>query len=149
MLVLLAMACIRHTSPAKELEAVDSLLSSHPDSAYSLLCRLDSAAVASERDSALFHLLWAEARYKNFFDDTVDTDIASAARFFEKSGDRHNLMRALYYRAVILRNKGDHGNAMICLRHAIENADTASRTDIFYLAKIYQALSELQQLIKL
>lgn len=129
---------------ADGLAAIDSLLQTDPDSAYTLLERYERSRLGTHRDSAMFRLLWAEGRDKTFRDDTVADGITPAVDFFRHIGDRRNLMRSLFYQGRIHQNAGTYGAAMIAFHDGLENADS---TDILYRAKLHTSASEVASAI--
>ena len=120
---------------------IDAMLVTNPDSAYGLLLDFDTTLLTTDRDKAMFDLLWAEARDKTFHDDTVAERISRAAQVFGKLEDSRNQMRALYYKGRILQNAEAYGSAVVTFLDALELADT---TENYYIAKIYWALSEAE-----
>ncbi len=141
-LLVAACGCSRQssTSPAEKMLAViDSLLTVRPDSALRLVEMFPDSLLRTSRDTALFRLMRAEARYKNFIDDTSEVEISAAARHFVESGDLRNAMRSLFAQGCILRNAGESGEAISTFLEAENMADT---TDHFYLGKIYAAMRE-------
>lgn len=129
---------------ADGLAAIDSLLQTDPDSAYTLLELYERSRLVTPRDSAMFRLLWAEGRDKTFRDDTVADGITPAVDFFRHIGDRRNLMRSLFYQGRIHQNAGTYGAAMIAFHDGLENADS---TDILYRAKLHTSASEVASAI--
>lgn len=124
---------------ADGLTAIDSLLQTDPDSAYTLLERYERSRLVTPRDSAMFRLLWAEGRDKTFRDDTVADEITRAVDFFRHIGDRRNLMRSLYYLGRIRQNAKSYGAAIIAFQEGLENADS---TELLYRGKLHTAASE-------
>ena len=79
-----------------KLEAIEQNIQDHPDSCLILLegIRHSKHRSLSERDSAYFILLEAEARYKAAYDDTINTRLPYAIRYYEKEQDINKLGRA-------------------------------------------------------
>lgn len=79
-----------------KLEAIEQNIQDHPDSCLMLLegIRHSKHRTLSERDSAYFILLEAEARYKAAYDDTINTRLPYAIRYYEKEQDINKLGRA-------------------------------------------------------
>lgn len=125
---------------ADGLAAIDSLLQTDPDSAYTLLELYERSRLVTPRDSAMFRLLWAEGRDKTFRDDTVADGITPAVDFFRKDGDRRNLMRSLFYQGRIRQNAKSYGAAMIAFQEGLENADSS---ELLYRGKLHTATSEV------
>jgi len=133
--------CDRGESLAHGIREIDAMLVTDPDSAYGLLIDFDTTLLTTDRDKAMFDLLWAEARDKTFHDDTVAERISRAAQVFGNLEDSRNQMRALYYKGRILQNAEAYGSAVVTFLDALELADT---TENYYIAKIYWALSEVE-----
>ncbi|MGN0238130.1 MAG: tetratricopeptide repeat protein [Lepagella sp.] len=79
-----------------KLEAIEQNIQDHPDSCLMLLegIRHSKHRSLSERDSAYFILLEAEARYKAAYDDTINTRLPYAIHYYEKEQDINKLGRA-------------------------------------------------------
>ena len=130
--------CTKERYYDPELLAIDTLLQTRPDSAYIRLEQFDTKRLTHKSDSALYALLNAEARYKNYIDDTASSTLKKAEEFFRSENDSYNLMRTLYYKGLICQNKGSNGEALVAFDEALENADNSQ---LFYKAHLYQAIA--------
>lgn len=129
--------CTKERYYDPELLAIDTLLQTRPDSAYIRLEQFDTKRLTHKSDSALYALLNAEARYKNYIDDTASSTLKKAEEFFRSEKDSYNLMRTLYYKGLICQNKGSNGEALVAFDEALENADNSHP---LYKGKIYSAI---------
>lgn len=114
----------------------EELMEERPDSALAMLCAIDSAAIDNAGRRALHGLLMAEARYKNFIDETDDSMIAASAAYFGRKGDDRRLMRARFIQAKIQFNNSDYTHSIVSALKAEKLAKQDS--DNLYLARIYE-----------
>lgn len=118
------------------LASAEELMEERPDSALAMLCAIDSTAIDNAGRRALHGLLMAEARYKNFIDETDDSIIAASAAYFGRKGDDRRLMRARFIQAKIQFNNSDYTHSIVSALKAEKLAKQDS--DNLYLARIYE-----------
>lgn len=118
------------------LASAEELMEERPDSALAVLCAIDSTAIDNAGRRALHGLLMAEARYKNFIDETDDSIIAASAAYFGRKGDDRRLMRARFIQAKIQFNNSDYTHSIVSALKAEKLAKQSS--DNLYLARIYE-----------
>ena len=123
------------------------MVQQHPDSALLELVRLDSlldaGAVHLEGDAqhARYALLKTQTHDKNWIDDTSDSLILRAVRYYDEHGSKREQMLAHYYHGAIFRNARDYGAAFVAYRQAESLA--LELEDSHYLSLIYGNLSSL------
>lgn len=118
------------------LASAEELMEERPDSAFAVLCAIDSTAIDNAGRRALHGLLMSEARYKNFIDETDDSIIAASAAYFGRKGDDRRLMRARFIQAKIQFNNSDYTHSIVSALKAEKLAKQDS--DNLYLARIYE-----------
>lgn len=118
------------------LASAEELMEERPDSAFTVLCAIDSTAIDNAGRRALHGLLMSEARYKNFIDETDDSIIAASAAYFGRKGDDRRLMRARFIQAKIQFNYSDYTHSIVSALKAEKLAKQDS--DNLYLARIYE-----------
>ena len=123
------------------LASAEELMEERPDSALAVLCAIDSTAIDNAGRRALHGLLMAEARYKNFIDETDDSIIAASAAYFGRKGDDRRLMRARFIQAKIQFNNSDYTHSIVSALKAEKLAKQDS--DNLYLARIYEHISDI------
>ena len=123
------------------LASAEELMEERPDSAFAVLCAIDSTAIDNAGRRALHGLLMSEARYKNFIDETDDSIIAASAAYFGRKGDDHRLMRARFIQAKIQFNNSDYTHSIVSALKAEKLAKQDS--DNLYLARIYDHISDI------
>ena len=129
------------------LDRIEQVVEQHPDSAILELVRLDSlldaGAVHLEGDAqhARYALLKTQTHDKNWIDDTSDSLILRAVRYYDEHGSKREQMLAHYYHGAIFRNARDYGAAFVAYRQAESLA--LELEDSHYLSLIYGNLSSL------
>ena len=129
------------------LDRIEQVVQQHPDSALLELVRLDSlldaGAVHLEGDAqhARYALLKTQTHDKNWIDDTSDSLILRAVRYYDEHGSKREQMLAHYYHGAIFRNARDYGAAFVAYRQAESLA--LELEDSHYLSLIYGNLSSL------
>lgn len=123
------------------LASAEELMEERPDSAFAVLCTIDSTAIDNAGRRALHGLLMSEARYKNFIDETDDSIIAASAAYFGRKGDDRRLMRSRFIQAKIQFNNSDYTHSIVSALKAEKLAKQDS--DNLYLARIYDHIADI------
>ena len=87
-LFLIMGACNNHPQAPILLE-VEKIIEEQPDSALSILNKVENINQLSEKDHATYCLLLTQAQDLNYITHTSDSLIKIAATYFEKSNDKH------------------------------------------------------------
>lgn len=140
--VLLAFVSCQSRPEAALLDAAESLLSSQPDSAYSLLCGIDGAALpAGSELQARYALLFTQAQYKTYNDPADDSLITLAADYYEAHGDEEEKFYAYLYQGLFRYLFGEHEKSSLSLIRAMANC--ASVDDPYSKGKMYATLAQI------
>ena len=137
-LSLILSACNKgNPTVSRSLDRIESLVEEHSDSALLELERLDSLmeAVAvridDEQQQARYALLKTQTHDKNYIDETNDSLIQTAVRYYDEHGDEHKQMLAHFYLGSIRRNAQRYADAFTTFGSAEQLAlradDTAYR----------------------
>ena len=147
-LCLLLSACRSgNREAAASLDRIEQVVEQHPDSALSELVRLDSlldagaVRIEGDRQMARYALLKTQTHDKNWIDDTSDSLILRAVRYYDEHGSKQEQMLAHFYHGAIFRNAKDYGAAFVAYRQAESLA--LELEDSHYLSLIYGNLSSL------
>lgn len=112
-LLTLALACCnRHNGIDNKLNLADSLMTAKPDSALSVLNKVDISHLTSRKVSARYALLKSMALDKNNIDTTTFDVLQPAIDYYLVHGNADEQLRTLYYRGRIYQNQGDDDAAM-------------------------------------
>ena len=129
------------------LDRIEQVVQQRPDSALFELNRLDSlidsgaVSIEGDRQMARYALLKTQTHDKNWIDDTNDSLILRAVRYYDEHGSRREQMLAHFYHGAIFRNATDYGAAFVAYRQAEQLA--LELDDDHYLSLIYGNLSAL------
>ena len=101
------------------LDRIEQVVQQRPDSALFELNRLDSlidvgaVSIEGERQMARYALLKTKTHDKNWIDDTNDSLILRAVRYYDEHGSKRERMLAHFYHGSIFRNAEDYNQAII------------------------------------
>ena len=126
LLAVLATQLLPGCAPSPErsrLEQIEAIIDEHPDSAMTLLDSVDTAALRSDRDRALYGMLLTEALDKNHQNPANDSLITSAINYFADKGDSRREMIATYYGARVQYLNNDFSHAIVRFFRAKEIAE--------------------------
>ena len=145
---LLFMSC-RQGNPVADqsLDRIEQVVQQRPDSALIELVHLDSlldagaVSIEGERQMARYALLKTQTHDKNYIDDTSDSLILRAVRYYDDHGSDRERMLAHFYHGAIFRNAKNYGAAFFAYRQAEQFA--LALDDNHYLSLIYGNLFTL------
>ena len=129
------------------LDRIEQVVQQRPDSALIELVHLDSlldagaVSIEGDRQMARYALLKTQTHDKNWIDDTNDSLILRAVRYYDEHGSKREQMLAHFYHGAIFRNAKDYGAAFFDYRQAESLA--LELDDNHYLSRIYGNLSVL------
>ena len=136
--IFLLLSCSQVTPISNALSEVESIIEHYPDSALVLLNTIDCKTIQSKKLRAKYSLLSAIAFDKNHIDIQEDTIITPALIYYSRRGSFDERLKALYYRGIVERNRGNNEQAMIWYAKAERYADKAQ--DRAMAGKLYTAM---------
>ena len=107
-----------HSSLSRTFDRAERIMNDSTAQAYSILSEIDPASLTSRKDSAFYALLYSQARYKLFIDDTSDSLINIAVKYFSGTNDDYHSFLSYYYQGCIYNNSGLYQNAALSLSKA-------------------------------
>ena len=105
-------ACSRQSRHWDTLMQVDSFIEQHPDSALTVLQRINAAELTGNKERAKHALLLSMAMDKNYIDRTDFEVLQPAIDYYETHGTATDRLRTLYYEGRIYQNRGEKDRAM-------------------------------------
>lgn len=133
-------ACHNHPQAPMLLE-VEKIIEEQPDSALSILNKIENINQLSEKDHATYCLLLTQAQDLNYITHTSDSLIKIAATYFEKSNDKQHSMLAYYYLGRVNSDLQEALQAQEYYLRALEIGEDSK--DYHLLARIYNNLGTL------
>lgn len=122
-------------------EAENSMIQ-HPDTALSILCRIDETQLKTKKEKARYALLKSMALDKNYIDTTNFDVLQPAIDYFIKKGTADEKMRTYYYQGRIYQNCGNNDLAMQSFMRGKEFCGQAS--DTLTMANLMVAQATIQ-----
>lgn len=101
-----------------KLDDVESYIAERPDSALAVLESIDSTALCTKELKAHHALLHAMALDKNYIDVADDSLASIAVKYYQKRGDKRNLVRSLYYKGLSYYYDEQYNNSILELSKA-------------------------------
>lgn len=133
--------CSRDSRAIATLDLADSLLSSRPDSSLALIISIDTSALSSPGARARWVLSYTIARDKNFVDETDDSLIAAAARYFAQKNDTRRAMLSHYYLSLVQFNARNYASSAVAGLRALKYGEELR--DSFWLGRICDLMSRI------
>lgn len=127
-----------HADP--QLVLADSLMTSAPDSAYTVLKAIDPKSLSDSHNRAYYALLFTQAQYKALDSIHSDSLINIAVDYYDDNHDREKYTRTLIYKGAALSDMDEQTEALLWYKNAIVNADTS---DYMNLGQANMRIAEL------
>lgn len=107
-LLLSCMGCAHDSGQLNaHLQTAATLMREEPDSALTILRKIDPENITRKATQARYALLYSQALDKNYIDLTSDSLIRPAVEYYKNHGRRIDKAKAFYYLARIYENAGD------------------------------------------
>lgn len=140
-ILLIFVGCNRHNDIDNKLSLADSLMTNMPDSALTVLNKIDNSNLNGNEMSARYALLKSIALDKNYIDTTTFDVLQPAIDYYLVHGDADERLRTLYYQGRIYQNQGNDDAAMCSFMDACDLRQKV--TDSLLLAHTLVAQSTL------
>lgn len=134
-------SCTSHSEHWETLAQVESYIEDRPDSALSVLERIDASELSGREEMARYALLYSMALDKNYIDTTTFDVLQPAIDYYIEHGTPDEQLRTYYYQGRIYQNYGNDSLAMECFVNAI--AYGAKSQDVLTKARVYFAQSKI------
>lgn len=124
-------SCDRHSEAWNELNQAEQLMGTKPDSALTIIERIDTSVIKGEEEAARYALLKSMALDKNYIDTTSFEVLQPAIDYYLENGSADERLRTLYYQGIIYLNRSDYDKAMDCYLKADALKDECSDTLVY------------------
>lgn len=124
--LLLVCVCCTDGATGRMFRDAESLIAERPDSSLTLLKSVDTAALRSDADRALYGLLLTQAQFKNYM-PPADDSLINASRLYyeERDDDALHRMLAEYYYGRMRVNDSDYTKALFSFLNSYDLAVAA------------------------
>ena len=144
-LALCLVACNRHSKHWETLIQVESFIVQRPDSALTVLERIDTEELSSKEEKAKHALLLSMAFDKNVIDKTDFEVLQPAIDYYNDKGSATDKLRTCYYQGRIYENQGNLAQAMTCFCEGIEQGSGSE--DLLTMANLYYSQGRIHALL--
>ena len=135
-------SCTSHSEHWETLAQVESYIEDRPDSALSVLERINASELSGREEMARYALLYSMALDKNYIDTTTFDVLQPAIDYYIEHGTPDEQLRTYYYQGRIYQNQGDDDSAMQCFMRGKEYCQKAS--DTLTMANLLVAQASIQ-----
>ena len=141
LLLLCCHACRNRPYPYT-LQAADTLVYDHPDSACTLLVRMKDSILTEPQSTQMYYqLLCIKARDKAYVTHTSDSALLQVLHYYEDRNDKKHLPEAYYYAGRVYSDLKDAPQALNYYQKATELLEGGS--DYRLMKVIYSQMGEL------
>ncbi|MBO4561075.1 MAG: hypothetical protein J5705_03785 [Bacteroidaceae bacterium] len=130
----------RHTVVAL-MDSAELIMNDNPERAYALMDSIDSSTIHRRSLQARYALLYTEVQYKNYIDETNDSLIMIAVRYYSGKKDVNRRFQSFYYLGCIYYNSHSYTDAAIALSEAEQLSDFIN--DDYRLGLLYSQLGDV------
>jgi len=140
----LLVSCQNSHTTDRFLSEAENLIQTAPDSAYSLLIKMDTSIDFNRAQRAEWNLLITQAMDKAYMEHTTDSLIRKATTYYEQQKNPSRLMLSYYYMGRVYQELGDSPRAQEYYLKALDVGKDAN--DLLLLARIENNLGSLYTL---
>lgn len=126
-----------------KLKQVEYLIEENTDSAWRILCDVDTFRLKQGEELALYNLLYAQAQYKLYMPETNDSILTYSIQYYAKHGNNYQKAITYYYKGAIAYDLGEHEKAIENIKHAEYYAKEID--DELLKNKIYDLLCHINE----
>jgi hypothetical protein len=112
-----------------------------PDSSLAVLENIPPVLLTEKDEQAHYALLLTKARHKNYIDETDDSLINIALKYYRRHSSDSLLMQSLFYKATILYNSANYSQAIISATKAEDIARELN--DNYWIARTCELISDI------
>lgn len=132
-----------HKETMQLLDRAEAVIREHPDSAYRLLCGIDSTKHLRGENQARYALLMTQAQYKNGIPVPNDSLISIAYDYYCASSDSLHKAWACFYMGQAARDGGNQRDALRYFQQAASAGESTNNYNLLNL--IYEHWGNLLQ----
>ena len=133
--------CSGNKTVESQLSRAEQVMQSLPDSALRIIENIDTDDISRRSTRARYALLYSQALDKNYIDQTNDSLIRIAGKYYRSQGNIRAQVLTGYYHSRILCNNGDYTRALLLLLRIEDKAQELN--DPYLLGMLYHQISEI------
>ena len=130
-----------HRAFKELMDSAELIMNDNPERAYALMDSIDSSTIHRRSLQARYALLYTEVQYKNYIDETNDSLIMIAVRYYSGKKDVYRRFQSFYYLGCIYYSSHSYTDAAIALSEAEQLSDLIN--DNYRLGLLYSQLGDV------
>lgn len=134
----------QNASIKRTLDRAAAIMDDRASTAFSELSQINTANLSGKRQTARYALLYTQAQYKCYIDETSDSLINIAVDYYSTKRDTHSKFLSYYYQGCIYMNAGEYAKAALSLSRA--ELLTESIGNPYLSGLLYSTFGELNEL---
>ena len=127
----------------KLLGMAEQLMEENTDSAWHILCSIDTTLLKQGEERALYNLLLTQAQYKLYIPIKSDSLLDYSEEYYAQHGNDFHMAYTYYYKGAILSELGEKAKAAIYLKKA--ETHSLKTSNELLKNKIYEKLATFNE----
>lgn len=123
------------------MDSAELVMNESPKQVYGLMADIDPQSIRSRAMQARYALLYTEAQYKNYINETSDSLIMIAVRYYSNHNNTFYRFLSYYYLGCIYCNAKQYNDAILALTQAEQVANEIP--DGYYTGLLYSQLGNV------
>lgn len=140
-LLFIATSCFSRHAVVALMDSAEFVMNENPEQAYGLMSDIDPKSIRSRALQARYALLYTEAQYKNYINETSDSLIMIAVRYYSNHNNTFYRFLSYYYLGCIYCNAKQYNDAILALTQAERLANEIP--DGYYTGLLYSQLGNV------
>lgn len=140
-LLFIAASCVSRHAAVALMDRAELVMNENPEQAYGLMSDIDPHSISGRAIQARYALLYTEAQYKNYINETSDSLIMIAVRYYSNHNNTFYRFLSYYYLGCIYSNSKQYVDAILALTQAERLANEIP--DGYYTGLLYSQIGNV------
>lgn len=140
-LLFIVASCVSRHAVVALMDSAELVMNESPEQAYGLMSDIDPHSISGRAIQARYVLLYTEAQYKNYINETSDSLIMIAVRYYSNHNNTFYRFLSYYYLGCIYSNSKQYVDAILALTQAERLANEIP--DGYYTGLLYSQIGNV------
>jgi len=140
-LLFIVASCVSRHAVVVLMDSAELVMNESPEQAYGLMSDIDPHSISGRAIQARYALLYTEAQYKNYINETSDSLIMIAVRYYSNHNNTFYRFLSYYYLGCIYSNSKQYVDAILALTQAERLANEIP--DGYYTGLLYSQIGNV------
>lgn len=140
-LLFIVASCVSRHAVVALMDSAELVMNESPEQAYGLMSDIDPHSISGRAIQARYALLYTEAQYKNYINETSDSLIMIAVRYYSNHNNTFYRFLSYYYLGCIYSNSKQYVDAILALTQAERLANEIP--DCYYTGLLYSQIGNV------